>query len=450
MEALEAPLSMRIRVISLGGALILGGLSPACSCGDDGDSAGSDGAPVDAPSDGPADTATRSGRVTLAQVSLKDDDQAVIDADVRGADFTIAYDDLTTLGVAPSYQDDPAAGTGCTVFEFPGPGMEAAGVDEGPVSVTGFGGIGDFACSFAGTGYSCLPATGATGTVPSGSALSPVGDGTVNANIAGADFTLAGDNGARGMAITFPDGTWNTAINNGTFPITRVSDVDEGIVVIVNPDTMAADAVAAENDYSLSVGQGPVPGGYHLFEDSAGAVVNGQFSVAGGSDETGTIAAFSEMITPATISTADEELVINLVDSNGTMTGPFEPHDLPATEFTISCDEISGGNCESGSPVSALILEGRTTDGALPNTGVALDDATAMPEPAGTYTTFRCIFLGQKIGTISQGALDAILAGSPTRIETRVLYASGAILTDEDGNRVELLSGYGLVGYTDP
>jgi hypothetical protein len=446
-----------IRGFLFAGVISVGGLAGACSCGDDGGDGDGDGdGDADAAIDGPEITATRAGTIALTQIAVQDEDATVTGAAINGAAFTVAYDDLTTLGVPPSYTDGDV---GCTVFEFDASGgagtdNEAAEVDEGPVSITNFGDLGNLNCAFvsADIGYQCAPMTGATGTVGAGSSLAPNGDGTVLATINGSDFTAVGGSGARGMTITFPDGTWPTATNDGTFQITEVDPNGDGAqtINILNPTTAAGEVVDTQNDFAITVGNGPIiananDGPYHIFAGNAG-----QFSISGGQESGGAIEMFSEDITPSTLDGTDLTLVVREVDAQGNDVDAFLPYALPTTEFSLSCDQGVGGNCNAGSPISALIVSGRTTDGTLPTTGNPIVDNTEMPDPAGTYTTFTCVFLGQKTGTISQAALDAIHAGTPTRIETRVIYAGGLINAEDDGDRVNLLAGYAIIGFTDP
>ena len=445
-----------VKGLMVAGFISLGGLAGACSCGDDGGDGDGDGdGDADAAPDAPEITATRTGTIALTQLGVVDAELAALVPPVvlDGAGFTVEYDDLTSLGVEPTYTD---GAVGCTVLEFDGSGGtglgdEATEVDEGPVTLTGFGDLGNINCAFvsAEIGYQCAPAMGATGNVTTGSVA--VGVGTATLNIDNADFTMAGVGaleGARGMTITFPDGTWDNTENDGTFPVLAVNGATN--ITISNPAAVAENQADGALGYTLGIGNAPVAdvgaGPHHIF-----AVNAGEFNVAGGQESGGAIESYAEDITPATLDMTDIRLGVSTLDGNGDPVAAFDPSALPSTEFTISCDNANlAGNCNEGAPISALIVSGRTTDGALPNTGNPVVDQTDMPEPIGTYTTFRCVFLGQKSGTISQGALDAILVGNPTRIETRVIYAGGLINAEADGDRVNLLAGYGIIGFTDP
>jgi hypothetical protein len=443
------------------GVIAIGGLAGGCSCGDDGGDGDGDGdGDVDAAVDGPLVTATRAGTIALTQLAVVDQ-QLVGEADLDGAAFTVAYDDTTTLSVAPSYTDGAA---GCTVFEFDASGgagtsNEAAEVDEGLVTISNFADIGDINCAFvsAEIGYQCSPAAGATGAIGAAS-MSDANMGAALFTDPDADFATGVNGGsARGMTITIPDGTFpTTADNNGTFPILAVNAATQ--IRIGNGVAMSEVlGEAPGTDFTLTVGNGPIPDiseqmddPYHIF-----ATNSAQFSVGGGQESGGAIDSFSENVTPASLTAGGSgdgvTLNVRVVDAGGVDQGPFNADELPATgPLSIGCDaEADTNNCTEGGPISALIVSGRTTDGALPTGTGLIGDNTTMPDPVGTYTTFTCVYLGQKTGTISADAIAAIHAGNPTRIETRVIYAGGLINTEDDGDRVNLLAGYGVIGFTD-
>jgi hypothetical protein len=227
---------------------------------------------------------TRIGTVSLTQVTVHD--EAVGSLDIRGAAFAVRYRDVSATTIAPSFTDNASGTSGCTVFEYAAPGMEPTRVDEGPVDVSGFGGLGDFSCSFVGPDrdYRCVPENGATGEVSVSSPINPSGGGLADVTINGTDFTMVGASGARGMTITFPDGTWPIASNDGTFPIVRVLAADT--ISIANEDAVSQGGPAQTNDYSIVLGDGPIEDTfgdpYHVFENGAGNPALGAFTISGG------------------------------------------------------------------------------------------------------------------------------------------------------------------------
>jgi hypothetical protein len=78
-----------------------------------------------------------------------------------------------------------------------------------------------------------------------------------------------------------------------------------------------------------------------------------------------------------------------------------------------------------------------------------------MPtEVPGTddWIEWQCAFLGAHQATMPIGAVQAIHDFAPTRVETRVIEAAGAILqTGPAGvDQLNLLVGHAFVGHTDP
>lgn len=437
-----------VDVLALGGALVVGSLTGGgCSCSDDDGGLPDSGA--DAQSDAPTDGAvsgTRNGTLALTQFTVAD--TAAQGAQLAGLSVAASFDDLTTATVAPAYTDGAA---GCTVFRYTvATDSEPAEVDEGPISVTGFGPYGDFTCAFndaAGRYFCSSDDAAASGTVAAGSGTSdPQGAlGFVNVTINNVDMTTLNP---RGMVVTFPDGTWDDPSQDGTFPIVNYDPVAAVDVVTTSNLGSKGASVAMNNTYTTLIGEGPVPG----FPD-ADAVLQpfdaldgaAAFGVAGGGADGGAIDAFDEQITPATLAAADDHALVLADDSMTTTAFP-----TTAAKTKVSCDAAQNGNCENGGVLNALIVSGETTDATLPTGGPnPIADATAMPDPVTEYATFTCVFLGQKSGNIPAAAITEILGTSPTRIETRVIYASGKILGEADGDVTNILSGYGLVGHTD-
>lgn len=436
-----------VDVLALGGALVVGSLTGGgCSCSDDDGGLPDSGADAqgDAAADGPL-SGTRSGTLALTQFTVSDAPAQGVA--LAGLSVAASFDDLTTATVAPAYTD---GATGCTVFRYQvGTDSEPTEVDEGPISVTGFGPYGDFTCAFnAGLGeYLCSSNDAAASgtTAMNGSTAIPVAASNppvVDVTIGGADFTMLNP---RGMVVSFPAGTWDNDVMNAAHPITDFDAASSGTLTILNPGLAAPSTVTTENDYSTLIGEGPVPGAVdgngtlQPFDALDGAAT---FSVAGGGADGGAIDAFDKDITPATLSGGN---ALVLADDS------MQPTEFPdtAADTKVSCDAAQNGTCENGGVLNALIVSGETTDGVLPTGGNPISDATAMPDPVTEYATFTCVFLGQKSGTIPEAAITEILGTSPTRVETRVIYASGAIVGEADGDITNILSGYGLVGHTD-
>jgi hypothetical protein len=80
-----------------------------------------------------------------------------------------------------------------------------------------------------------------------------------------------------------------------------------------------------------------------------------------------------------------------------------------------------------------------------------------MPDPVNQFATFQCAFIGATSGTIPAAAVDAILGAGgppgartgPTRIQTQVIIAGGAIATNPNQEATSnILQGHATVGFT--
>jgi hypothetical protein len=411
----------------------------ACGCRgilgiEDVSPAGADGsidtpdARADAPTDAPA-SSLRAGNLAFLQLTV--DNAEARSVGLSGASLSLRWDDVATVP-APSFE-----GGGCEVTRFMmGVDSPPRHTDEGRIDVTGFGRFGDLTCSFvqvgeAEGGYSCVPAVSPDGTVSAGSSISVVDEAVATwlVSIPGATFPPGG---ARGMFLSFPAGIWSNAGNAGIFPI--IEQVDDNSIIIVNPagveETLAADSLR----YFLTVSNAVIPGGFDVLEGA------GDFSIVGGG--AGEVEPFDIVVTPAGISTGSELVLAS---------SSLDPDRFPQTaaDTEVGCQEAEGGNCENGGIINALIVSGRTTDGVISPTGNPVLDATSMPPPIAEFATFTCIFIGSKSGIIPDEAITEILATAPTRIETRVVFGSGTIVSDEKGNVTNMIAGYGLVGFSD-
>ena len=88
---------------------------------------------------------------------------------------------------------------------------------------------------------------------------------------------------------------------------------------------------------------------------------------------------------------------------------------------------------------------GSTTDGVLnPALG-----PTHFPAPVTRWATFTCTFIGLNTVTIPSATWQAVLDTAPTRIQTRVLRL-GAKTNQVPGHDINIVAGYGYVGFSDP
>ena len=377
----------------------------------------------------------RSGTIAVTESAIAND---IPGSPWSGAVVRIGFSDATT-GSAPA----PVAGfdsviNNCLIQVWDvGTNSPSDPADEGAVGVTGTSN-GDFACGFASPtlGYVCQ---------------------STDAAIAGGDatgFTLAG-NGTAGT-LTFVGAPAAAEMKGMYIVLTGFAPIPDGtrfpvIAFAANgaePDSLTLAGVPntggvltgdLDATFANYVGVAPVPAGGAQFLDDGDALIN--VSKAAGD----------------VVAVIDEDFHaqgqgFTLLDDAGSM--QYTPADLPfdGSEVNFVCDGADCGAVGTGGLISAIVINGETTDAAV---GAITSPADAMPAPETQYATFTCAYIvsdtpGTKTATLSADMMAAILGTSPTRIQTSVGRYRGAILEADDGTySVNVLQGHSILGWSD-
>jgi hypothetical protein len=351
---------------------------------------------------------THSGTMILSDVSAPGHAELG-----RGAWVRIEYVELYS-GSSPVYDDIAPPGVGCRVLVYDSAGTDRPKQEDGGAVAISSALSSLPSCAFDASRmeYRCVAAAGAAQI---GDTQEVIGGGEVEVEIAGAAFdpTHVGHY----LELTGSD----DPIADGGFPIVAYLTATR-VRIALSPlgvDTGWSGAGA----YAVVGGAGPTPASVPFLDDGSNPVTIDK--AAGIESE-----AFSVDMLAGGAGFA--------LDASSTSVD-----DLPTdgSAATFSCAG-SGGNC--GSSSIGNFIFGRTT--TAPVTGLA---DYAMPEAtAGSVAEFWCRSFAGDI-EISAGAMAAILATNPTRIETRVLRSNYAPAGDSSGlNQWGLVAGHGLVGYT--
>jgi len=421
---------MTIRCSSLSLFLSAGLALTAFGCGDD-DGGGdrpdarpqSDAGEPDAGDEGGL---LRSGTIAVTESALTNPGLDTF----SGAVVRVGFSDATTGNIpAPVDGFDSNIG-GCLIRVWDvGTNEDSDPVDEGAVQVEGTEN-GTFNCGFASAalGYVCQSADAAIagGTAGNGNTFVLTGTGDT-LEMTGFQATAA----MKGMYImlsgfpNLPDGT--------KFPILAVNEETDTLTLFGVPDGLVSTG-DADSTFSTYVGVGPVPGG-------------AQFLLAGGDMIHVTKAAGD------VVGMIDEDFNAHgqgftLVD-DGAM-GKYLPHNVATDGSAVTFECADCGADGSGGVITAIVINGETTDGPLDG----LDPSDPMPDPVTQYATFQCSFFEGAdppfSGTLTADAMAAILGTNPTRIQTSVGRYKGSLISAEDGtSSVVVLQGHSFLGWTD-
>jgi hypothetical protein len=403
----------------------------------------------DTPSAPDANVQVRDG--TLAVTSIDLTDPGVAGQAWGGASVSLMFNDLTKgdggvmafgtggLGECTVYQFD--AGTGAVHTPHPP-------IDEGTITISGAGikqGIG----SVTPPSMSCV--------FQSGQYICPVDQVTAGA---GSTYSASNSNGGATISVSGHSyaaadvGSWveltgvtNDSNMNGIWPIVNVAGTSAQLGI---PPGVAKNALNAPFNGAAIVqlaGVGPVPGGQAFvdFIDTGSGTDHVEISLAGNTDYPSGI--------DSTLSPIGRGMIL---DGPGTgCTDCAQPHQFPtsaANNATVSFSVNGTLGDKKGNPgelgdqaAVGLVITGSTTDATV--TGLA---PYLMPSPVSQYATFSCLFPAAQTGQIPNGAIAAILATNPTRIETRVFRFAFSRGTDGATQSTwSTVSGHGLVGHTD-
>ena len=428
--------------------LLAAGAMLGAACGDDGGGNNkADAAPtsadasVDAPPPPPAHTGTIA--ITDVKLTTPGADQGATGAGIRGGAVSIAFENPGAAGGG-----ERVFGTtninGCVVVKYTKANPERPATDEGVVTISGAGlhkPLGTCSYNKDATptpGYECVVDSGTDKIVATRIA------GTVYAVVLTKDFTTTDLVGSYVRLSGFKDdgdaATDGIQTFNGTFPVVKkvVDDATKAttLTVVISAPAPATETVDA-GKFTFLGGFQPIPthfppalgiGAIDADLFNAAGTVNAKKAAAASPG----IPAFDSTLTPA----------------GDTFTIPeagVQAHEFPFTsaDVTFTC----GASCGSEpAGTQAIVLSGRTTDVA--KTELAKLPKFAMPaaSSATTYATFQCSFFkanGAYTATLPKAAVDAILATSPTRIETRVFRMSAIPGTPN------VLVVHGEVGHSD-
>lgn len=387
---------------------------------------------------------TRAG--TLAVTDVKITDPAVASLAIGGGAVSFEFDDLTMNdGGTVAYDDTGGTGVGgCTVFTFDGSTHKPhPAIDEGPITISGAGLKGKpnpLMCTFAGSQYVCVAdaATGVSGTYSASSA------GGAAVTITGHDFT-ADDIGTYLTLSGFAD-----AGMNHSYAIINVISTSAQLAVPASTVQSATNKAFTGVSYTKLQGAGPIPGGQGTVDF---------INLGAGTDQlTVDLAANTDYPTAITATVPPIGKPLLLDDAGTGCTDCKQPYQFPTSAasgetVTFSCDKTIGsktGNCGEGEPPTfnnvGLVITGSTTDADLTNAA-----PYDMPPANGSYARFTCSFPTGMTGQVTNGALAAILATSPTRVETRVFRFGFTLPTaDPDTkNTWTVVAGHGIIGHTD-
>ncbi len=374
------------------------------------------------------------GTVSLAEVAISNNlgEGVVVAGSVINVSFTNPAD--ITKAPEPGYTENFNA---CRIFVYDVAGGEAppTGSDGGDVTIAGTAAsmLPAFGCAYNQTvdTYLCSSAdTAASGPLPVGTVLTPMGGGVVSLLVPGADFS--GEN-YRGMNIILDGFVGNDVAANGRFPIVGQPATDTLLIfntTLLAPTTALTTALA----YQTLIGAGPIIGGFDGLPDLGGF----DFLDDGTADVT---------ITKAAITDVPE--IDNMLTANGDgfmlATASAQPHMLPTDGSLAKFDCAgTGGSCgvATGAPLKGIVVFGSTTDGDISDLG-----PTTMPAPVSRYATFQCSGIFATDITLNAGAMALLLgtgATRATRIQTSVTYAHA-----ETPGQNSILLSHGVVGFTD-
>jgi hypothetical protein len=411
-RAWSSPWSARIAIVLASSVFVLGcpmDDDPAAPPGDPGalpDAGPTVDAAPDAPvaADAPSLRPTHSGLVSVQDISI---------ANIPAAGHGLTVNVFFNAARAPDYEEKPGELGGCRVWSYdlaqePVPPLE----DHGAIRLTGADG-GPLTCTFAkGRGYVCPTSSGAATAT-----LTAAENGTTKVTLAKSAFGAAD----LGRYLDLRGAT--TVANSGTFAILGAPSPTDAI--LLNP---RAAAESFEATFTVLAGAGPVPNDLsHPFKSGAPLTI------------ALTPSAGSAFAFPDTTLQPGEAFTVDEASGARIMAVP-----VTGEAMTLAC-----GTCGKA---DGSIVRITTTDA-----DVSAVSPAAMPDPKKRYVEISCVGVGTGSITVPAPAMTFLRkaheASPITRIRTAFMRDGLASLVDAPPrapNRVSLVAGRGLLGYTKP
>ncbi len=336
------------------------------------------------------------------------------------ASFEAPASDTGTITFPPNMMPTQP---GCEVHIYDVAAGKHPGVpqDDGMLTITGDSTPAVGVCVFSTMAKAYVCPAGAPGMLTVGTTITNNMNGTATITF-GAGATLPTDNVGRAIQLAgFSNAANNSSAASPLFFI--MANPAPSTIVVLNPAAVNEVVATAVAGYTIFTGTGPTPAQRPFLAAAAKVHI-----------------VKAAMATPA----VDIELTaagagLKLADDSAL------PEAMPLTaavNFKVSCNVAQNGVCGSAGAgptgsLEGLIVTGRTTDGVVP-AGVP---PFFMPAATGKVASFTCTFIGSQ-GTIPKEAWAAVLAASPTRIETRILRVEAL------KGRPNIIAGHGLIGYT--
>lgn len=448
------------RLITLAAALAAGGSLAAC--GDDStpkgavDARRADASPPDGPTFDAAPVATVSSTIAITDVALVDPISLLppsaqcptCPGGIGGGSILMSFSDLTDAGGGTVVGTGTTNVNGCIVVKYDPTHPPHAQLDGGPITITNSPAnespatgllktVGPCTLIPALGGYTCISHASTTGEAVTATTTG-VPAGTV-AYVFSTPFT--GQN-LIGSYLSVNGFTTHTEFNSGTgaFPILGMANGNTTLIAL-NPagNATGMSEVGTTILDTILNGFNPVP--------DQGAGDNGPANFLG----TGKIEVKKDANTvwPAI------DQIVDVPGEGWTLADESLLYKFPLTTaptngVTYGCG--SSNTCGDGSTnlIQAMIVSGRAT-----KQSVASLPPFLMPTDVpgvDTWEEFQCAFIGAQDATLTKDAIQQIIDFQPTRVETRVINAAGAIIMTGPGNlnTLNLLVGHGYVGHTDP
>jgi hypothetical protein len=401
------------------------------ACGDD-DSKKNNNTDAAVAKDASPDAASSNASGVVSVTELKISNPEAVAAGLAGGAILV---NMSPTSIVPSIG-------GCTVTEKTAAEyLNPQSAPEAAITITGTSHNASITCAYsdAAKRYVCSLTQGtlAAGSTASDDATdvaaAPGYVGKAKYKIAGANFDAFNPIGGYLVVTGFDDSDANTPAGSTGFPIIGKDSTDTLVVVNpglegeVNPSEPDDSDAGVAATYTILAGAGPIPTGAAL--DFISSTTTIQITKPNGN----LIGAFNYQIKPSGANNMELK----------TGTGYYQPHEMPTAAVTADLKIECMNNCTSattGAEILGTIINGRTTDTAIPGDAMPWD----MPAPTTKYAEFTCTFPGIP-PVIKKEDWNKILGTGAKRIETRVFVMTAKT---EVVKGMNIVAGHGVVGYT--